>query len=849
MVPLVDNSQNMSYHIPEHLKGLTDEEVQRAHQKFGYNQMKQIEKSSWLKLLFDILREPMLILLIIIAVIYLAVGNYGEALFMLAAIILVSGISFYQDNRSQKALEELEKLNEPLSRVIRNSKIVEIPTHEVAVGDLCITEEGKMINADGKIVHSNDFSVNESSLTGESFSVFKDNSSEDRQVYNGTSTVSGLAVFQVEKIGKETRLGKIGESILAIQDEKSPLQKQIEQFLKYMAIIGIVVFLLVCAVNYYHTKNIVDSLLNGLTLAMSILPEEIPVAFTTFMALGAWKLMRRGIIIKKSNIVETLGSTPVICTDKTGTITENSMHLKAVYDFKTGRIFNDDQFNDKSISEVIQYAMWSSEPVPFDPMEKSLHQVYFETQKIDLRPEFQMFHEYPLEGKPPMMTHLFENEKGQRIIAAKGAPEAIINVCQLSQQDQLKIRKEIDDFGKQGYRLLGVAKSDFKGNDFPKKQQDISFEFIGLVVFYDPPKKGIDEVFKKLYEAGIKIKVITGDNAQTTQSIALQAGIKGISGAINGEEISQLDEEELMKIVDQKILFTRMFPEAKLRVINALKRNNEVVVMLGDGVNDGPALKAAHIGVAMGEKGTEIAKAAAAVILTNDDLGKLVIAIAAGRRIYTNIKKAVQYIISIHIPIILTVSLPLFLGWAFPQIFTPVHVIFLELVMGPTCSIVYENEPMEKNTMTQKPRPISETFLTWRELVISIIQGLMITAGVLFIYQLTYRNGGNEDLTRTMVFTTLIFANILLSFANRSFYYTMFESFRNKNNLLIYMTLATLIVLMMILYVDPVSRFFKLTYLNLDQLLTAGSAAVISVMWFEIYKLFKRSFNFKKVKI
>ena len=838
----------MSFHIPEHLKGLTDDEVQRAHQKFGYNQMKQIEKSSWLKLLFDILREPMLILLIIIAVIYLAVGNYGEALFMLAAIILVSGISFYQDNRSQKALEELEKLNEPLSQVIRNSKMVEIPTHEIAVGDLCITEEGKMINADGKIVHSNDFSVNESSLTGESFSVFKDTNSEDRQVYNGTSTVSGLAVFQVEQIGKETKLGKIGASISVIKDEKSPLQKQIEQFLKYMAIIGIAVFLLVCAVNYYHTRNIVDSLLNGLTLAMSILPEEIPVAFTTFMALGAWKLMRHGIIIKKSTIVETLGSATVICTDKTGTITENSMHLKAVYNFKNDKIFNDDQFNDTSVSDLIQYAMWSSEPVPFDPMEKSLHQVYGETQE-DLRSQFRMFHEYPLDGKPPMMTHLFKNEKEERIIAAKGAPEAIIDVCELTIVEQEKIRKEIDAFGKQGYRLLGVAKSNFRGDDFPKRQQDIHFEFLGMVVFYDPPKKGIDEVFKKFTAAGIKIKVITGDNAETTKSIALQAGITGVSNPVHGDEISHLSEEELMKVVDQKVLFTRMFPEAKLRVINALKKNNEVVVMLGDGVNDGPALKAAHIGVAMGEKGTEIAKAAAAVILTNDDLGKLVTAIAAGRRIYTNIKKAVQYIISIHIPIILTVSLPLFFGWAFPQIFTPVHVIFLELVMGPTCSIVYENEPMEKNTMTQKPRPISETFLTWRELVISIIQGLMITAGVLFIYQLTYRSGGNEDLTRTMVFTTLIFANILLSFANRSFYYTMFESFRNKNNLLIYMTLATLIVLMVILYVDPVSRFFKLTYLNLDQLLTAGSAAVISVMWFEIYKLFKRSFNFKKVKI
>ncbi len=836
----------MSFHIPEHLKGLTEEEVQRSRQKFGFNQMKQIEKSNWLKLLFDIVREPMLILLIIIAVIYLAVGNYGEALFMLAAIIVVSGISFYQDNRSQKALEELEKLNEPLSRVIRNSKIVEIPTHEIAVGDLCITEEGKMINADGKIVHSNDFSVNESSLTGESFSVFKDNSSEDRQIYNGTSTVSGLAVFEVEHIGKETKLGKIGESISSIKEEKSPLQMQIEQFLKYMAIAGVIVFLLVCIVNYYHTRNIVDSLLNGLTLAMSILPEEIPVAFTTFMALGAWKLMRDGIIIKKSTIVETLGSATVICTDKTGTITENSMHLKAVYDFKSSKAFNDQQFSDETVSELIQYAMWSSEPVPFDPMEKSIHQVYGKTQKVDRRPEFEMFHEYPLEGKPPMMTHLFKNAKGERIIAAKGAPETILEVCQLSEEDRIKIRKEIDDFGKQGYRLLGVAKSNFEGDDFPKKQQEILFEFLGLVVFYDPPKKGIAEVFRKFTEAGIKIKVITGDNAQTTKSIAEQAGITGVSNPVNGDEISPISEEELMKIVDQKVLFTRMFPEAKLRVINALKMNNEVVVMLGDGVNDGPALKAAHIGVAMGEKGTEIAKAAAAVILTNDDLGTLVTAIAAGRRIYTNIKKAVQYIISIHIPIILTVFLPLFLGWAFPQIFTPVHVIFLELVMGPTCSIVYENEPMEKNSMTQKPRPISETFLSMRELVISIIQGLVITAGVLFIYQLTYRNGGDEEMTRSMVFTTLIFANILLSFVNRSFYYTMFESFRNKNNLLIYITSATFLMLMMMLYVDPITRFFKLTSLNLKQLLTAGSAAMVSVMWFEIYKLVKRTLISKK---
>ena len=835
----------MSFNIPEHLTGLTDAEVTRSHEKFGYNQMTAPLQNTWWNLLLDILKEPMLILLIVIAVIYLVVGNYGESLFMLAAIILVSGISFYQDNRSRKALEALEKLNEPLSKVIRNSRIVELPTHEIAVGDLCITEEGKMINADGRIMHSNDFSVNESSLTGESFAVFKDSASADPQVYSGTLTVSGLAVFKVEATGKTTRLGKIGESISGIKDEKSPLQLQIEKFVKSMAIIGIIVFLLVCAVNYYNTRNMVDSLLNGLTLAMSILPEEIPVAFTTFMALGAWKLMREGIIIKKSSIVETLGSTTVICTDKTGTITENSMHLKAVYDFRTNRVYEDTEFRDGELSEVISYAMWSSEPVPFDPMEKTLHRVYAETHDRDLRKDFSMFHEYPLDGKPPMMTHFFENGHAERIIAAKGAPEAILKVSNLTETDRLQLRKYIDGFGNQGYRVLGVAKSDFAGNGYPKQQQELPFEFLGLVVFQDPPKKGIQEVFRQIDEAGIKVKVITGDNAQTTKTIAGQSGIKDADQTVSGEEITSVSEEQLRITAAEKVLFTRMFPEAKLAVVNALKKNGEVVAMLGDGVNDGPALKAAHIGVAMGAKGTEIAKAAASLVLTNDDLGKLLTGIAAGRRIYTNIKKAVQYIISIHIPIILTVSLPLFLGWAFPQIFTPVHVIFLELVMGPTCSIVYENEPMEKNTMSQKPRPMSETFLTWRELGLSIIQGLVISAGVLYIYQLTYRSGGNEETTRAMVFTTLIFANVLLSLANRSFYYSLFESFRNRNVLMVYVTAATLLLLGIMLYVEPVAEFFKLSALNARQLLTALAVAVVSVLWFEGYKLLKR---IRKVK-
>ena len=829
-----------TYNIPKHLTGLSEEELKISRSQFGYNQADNIKKNIWYTMLLDILKEPMLLLLIAVAIIYVIVGNYSEAIFMLGAIIAVSGISFYQDNRSKKALEALEKLNEPLSTVIRNSKVIRIPTHEIAVGDLCITEEGKMINADGEIVHSNDFSVNEASLTGESFSVFKSQETEDRKVYSGSLTVSGLAVFKVEKIGTETKLGKIGQSIQNIKGEQSPLQIQITKFVKWMAIIGIVVFLLVWAYSFWQSRDIIESLLVGLTLAMSILPEEIPVAFTTFMALGAWKLMREGIIIKRSSVVETLGSTTVICADKTGTITENSMHLKALFDYKSNKVFDEADFNSPELSELIEFAMWSSEPVPFDPMEKTLHQVYEQTQADDQRKNFQMIHEYPLEGKPPMMTHLFENGLGERIIAAKGAPEAILAVSNLSEGEKEKMRQHISDFGKQGYRVLGVAKSNFEENDFPEKQRDFNFEFLGFTVFYDPPKKNIQEVFQKIYDAGIKVKVITGDNADTTNAIARQAGIINETPAVNGAEIIHHTETELIELSKKTTLFTRMFPEAKLAMVNAFKKDGEVVAMLGDGVNDAPALKAAHIGVAMGSKGTEIAKAAASLVITNDDLDKLITGIAAGRRIYANIKKAIQYIISIHIPIILTVSLPLFLGWIYPHIFTPVHVIFLELIMGPTCSIVYENEPMEKDTMQRKPRKMTETFLNWKELSISIIQGLIITAGVLFSYQFSVQKGSNEETTRAMVFTTLIFANVFLSLVNRSFVYSMFESFKYKNRLFPVIIGATLILLFAILYIPIFAGFFHVTGLNIPESGMTFLIAATSVLWFEIYKWIKR---------
>lgn len=832
--------------IPEYLTGLNDDEVTSSRKAFGNNEQLHKPQYHWWRAVFDLLKEPMLVLLIAISVIYFILKQNSEAWFMLSAVIAVSGISFYQDKRSRKALEALEALNEPLTRVLRNRKIIQIPTKEIVRNDLVIVEEGNLINADGEIVYSNDFSVNEASLTGEAYSVYKSEKTENKNVYSGTLVASGLALFSVTEIGSGTAIGKLGSSIINIKEEPTPLQQQIENFVKKMAYAGIAVFVLVWAVYFWKTHDFLHSLLKGLTLAMSILPEEIPVAFTTFMALGSWRLMKEGIIVKKTRTVETLGSATVICTDKTGTLTENKMSLKAVYALKNNQLFEEGNWNDTEAKNVITTAMWASEPVPFDPMEKALHQEYEKLAVIDERTNYTLFHEYPLDGKPPMMTHLFQNNEGKRIIAAKGAVEALVSIADLNETQREQITLISNKLASEGFRILGVGFSDFRGDDFPKTQQEFPFHFVGLIAFYDPPKPNINNVIQQFYDAGIKIKVVTGDNHITTRAIAEKAGIKDTDKFIDGTDLMQLTEAKLIDIIHNTPLLTRMFPDAKLAIVNALKKDQQIVAMVGDGVNDGPALKASHIGVAMGQKGTEIAKNAADLILIDDDLSKMVVAVAAGRRIYTNIKKAVQYIVSIHIPIILTVSLPLFFGWQYPDIFTPVHVIFLELVMGPMCSIVYENEPIEKNSMILPPRALGSTFLSIKEMSISIVQGLVITFGILLVYQYSAQTYESEQLTRTMVFTTLVFSNCILSLVNRSFLYSVFTTFRYKNTMMFILNGATLTMLAVILYLPAVTAFFKVEPLSVSQLSICLLISMLTVLWVEILKWIRRKRILKK---
>ncbi|KVV14800.1 cation-transporting P-type ATPase [Flavobacterium sp. TAB 87] len=822
--------------------GLNDAQVIASRAKNGSNRM-DYKKDSYLDLIVGIIKEPMTILLLVASTIYFISGKTADGIFLASAILLISLISTFQNKRSRNALKKLKNFTKPHCKVIRNGVVVEIKTEDIVLGDCLLVEEGAFISADGIIIHSNDFSVNESILTGESMAVNKDKTAVDKMIYQGTNVVGGLAIATVTQIGAQTQLGKIGKSLEAIKEEKTPLEIQIGNFVKKMAIAGFIIFLIVWMINYFMSYNLLDSLLQALTLAMSILPEEIPIAFTTFMALGAWRMMKEGIIVKQMKTVETLGSATVICIDKTGTITKNEMSLAKIYSLKSRQITNLTALDEKLTSdekELIKLSMWASEPIPFDPMEIALHQEYMTISGKDERSNFKMIHEYPLSGTPPMMTHIFENNLGTRIIAAKGAAEAIIAVSNVTTDEKVEIENTIKTLSSQGYRVLAVGESHFEATTYPKTQQEYLFQFIGLLAFYDPPKENIRTVLEHFYTAGIEVKIITGDNAETTSSIAKQIGFGGYDKSMSGKELVLLSEEELKKVVSEINLFTRMFPEAKLRIINTLKSNNEIVAMTGDGVNDGPALKAAHIGIAMGKKGTEIAKQAASLILIDDDLSKMVHAIAMGRKIYANLKKAIQFIISIHIPIILTVFLPLALGWMYPNIFSPIHIIFLELIMAPTCSIVYENEPLEKNTMNLKPRSYTTSFFSWNELSTSIVQGVVITAGTLAVYQYAIAQDYNESLTRTMVFLVLVTANILLTLINRSFYYSILTTLRYKNNLVLVIIMVTIFLTALLLYVPPITAFFRFEQLDLKQLLLPISVGCVSVLWYEFVKIAKR---------
>lgn len=808
------------------MKGLSPAEVEESRSRHGSNALQLHGDKVFRTVLWEIVKEPMFLLLLATCSVYLIARQYQESLIMLLSLFIVAGISLFQEYRSRNAIKALNKLSSAKARVIRDGVKTEVGIDEIVVDDVLLLEEGEIIPADAMLLESRDFSLNESILTGESASVFKN---RDDKLFRGTLVVSGNATACITAVGPKTEFGKIGHAVEAASEVKTPLQQQIRSFVKYMVWVGAVAFLVVVAYNYYRSGELLPSFLQGLTLAMSILPEEIPVAFSTFQALGAFRLLRNNIIVKQPQHVETLGAATVICADKTGTLTENRMRLAEAFD--TGKWIS--VSDPKAFPpELVEYAMWSSETDPFDPMEKSIHELYGSIAGADKRKAHTQVHEYPVGGTPPMMTHVFRNKiDGMYVIAAKGAPERLYRHSTLTPEKKLELEEKSLAYARRGLRVLAVGKSQWPDTAWPESQDSFRFDILGLIAFEDPPKKQISETIRSFEKAGIKLKMITGDYAETALAIAKQIGLSDHPGVIKGGEVMEMSKKELRERVNNVQVFARMFPEAKLKVIEALKENGEVVAMTGDGVNDAPALKAAHIGIAMGKRGSEVAKGAASLVLTDDDLSHMTDAVALGRKIYDNLKKAIQYIVSIHIPILLIVTLPLLLGWGFTDIFFPVHVIFLELIMGPTCSIIYENEPMEPGTMERPPRKMTQTFLTLPQLTISIIQGLIITAGCLGIGYYTLKQGQNEELIRTVIFITLLFANIFLTLVNRSFRHSVLTTIKYKNPLVPLIIGITILFIVCLLSIPALHTVFGLQPLSLQQIATCAGVAALSTFW------------------
>lgn len=814
------------------LKGLTQKEVENLQKQWGRNSIR-FKQHTFLKVLSGIVLEPMFILLAIATSVYFIAGEPEEGLMTAAAILIVTGVSIYQDVRSSHALEALKAYTQEKIQVIRDGAERLVLTEDLVPGDIIVLVEGNLVPADAKLLDQHDFTVNESVITGESYPVEKTADEGSNMLYQGTTVNSGNCYAIVTETGGRTQLGKLGKTAGTLSAPKTLLQKQVGRYVKQLAFFGLSAFVLIWIINYTRSGDALQSLLFGLVLAMAAIPEEIPVAFSTFIALGAYQLSKMGIITRNLQVIENLGTVNVICLDKTGTITENRMTVKDVYAFENGKL--SPAVSGESRRRVLHYAALASEQAPFDAMEKAITEACEQAGGEAWGPGTVMIREYPLEGKPPMMTHVHESENGVTV-AAKGAMERILKVCRPGAAALQEIETVVRAEAAKGYRVIGVARAGWKTGPWPASQDDFEWEFAGLICLYDPPRKNVPEVIGHFYRAGIDVKLLTGDFPETAVNISGQAGIRSSSEYLTGDQVMGMTEAQLATAAEKVSIFARMFPEAKQRVIKTLQANGHIVAMIGDGVNDVPALKMSDIGIAMGKKGTEMAKEASDLVITDDKLEKLTEAVRQGRKIFLNLKKSIRYIITIHIPIILTATLPLLFGWPVLNIFTPVHIIFLELIMGPTCSLFFEREPVEADIMQKAPRNRKEGILNPQELGIGIVQGMAVTAAVLGLYFFRMRENAAVEQIRTEVLTTLLFANILLTLVNRSFSAHFFQTVQYRNKLAPWVLATSIAFIAALLLVPEAREIFSLVPLSMPGLLMCLALAFGSVSWYELYK-------------
>jgi Ca2+-transporting ATPase len=727
------------------------------------------QRRSLLAIAGEVAREPMFLLLIGAGSIYLAMGDPHEALILLGFVVVIMVVTVLQERRTETALEALRDLSSPRALAIRDGVPTRIAGRDVVRDDVLILSEGDRIPADGAVLQAHELAVDESMLTGESEAVSKFEGAG--VVYAGTMVVRGQGVMRVTAIGAATELGHIGKSLQDINVESSPLRDEIGQLTRRLAVIGIVICLALALLYWTLRGGWLDALLSGITLAMGILPQEFPVIMIIFLALGARRIARQRVLTRRLNAIETLGETTVLCVDKTGTLTQNRMTVAALS--VGGQILDVDSLAGSALPdayhELIEFAVLASEIDPHDPMELAFHRVAGEllANTEHLHPDWDLVREYELSSELLAMSHLWRHETQQHdVVATKGSPEAIADLCHLPQEARSKLTAEVEVMADRGLRVLAVGKARHSvQTSWPAIQHDFDFAFVGLVGLADPLRPEVPHAVAECLRAGIRVVMITGDHPRTARAIASGAGIDSKEVLTGAELLSMNDQERAQRIASVNV-FARVTPQQKLAIVVALKANGEVVAMTGDGVNDAPALKAAHIGIAMGKRGTDVAREAASLVLLDDDFAAIVAAIRLGRRIFANLRQAMVYTLAVHIPIIALSILPVLFGM--PLLLAPIHIAFLELIIDPACSIVFEAESGSSGLMEQPPRSASEHLVSGQQFVLSLVQGSLVTAVVVAFYLWTLRLDIPADSARALAFIVLVVANAALIFPSRS---------------------------------------------------------------------------------
>ena len=839
----------------ETITGLSEKQAREALEKEGYNEIPSAKNRTGIAIIIEVLREPMFLLLVACGAIYLILGSIREALMLLGFVFVVIGITFYQERKTERALEALRDLSSPRALVIRDEKQRRIAGREVVRGDIVVLSEGDRVPADAVLVSCTNFSVDESLLTGESVSVNKMECNEANVemerpggdnmpfVYSGTLVVNGQGIARVHSTGFNTEIGKIGKTLQTVETEKTLLQKETGKLVRNLAIVGALLCVLVVILYYVTRGNLLDGFLAGITLAMAMLPEEFPMVLTIFLALGAWRISQKQVLTRRVAAIETLGSATVLCSDKTGTITVNKMSVSKF--FVAGQYHTVSNTKNDYLPEtfhgLVEYAVLASQKDPFDPMEKALKQLaeYTLSNTEHLHHNWTLVREYPLSREILALSHVWKSPDGKDYtIAAKGAPEAIMDLCHLDESDKKRLSEHIDNMAKEGLRIIGVARSSFTKEALPGKQHDFAFTFLGFVGLIDPVRQQVPEAVAECHNAGIRVVMITGDYPGTALNIARQIGLTPIDRVLTGVELDQMDDKELRKQIENTAIFSRVVPEQKLRLVNALKENGEIVAMTGDGVNDAPALKAAHIGIAMGGRGTDVAREASSLVLLDDDFSSIVEAVKMGRRIFDNLKKAMAYIFAIHVPIAGMSLLPLLFGW--PLVFLPVHIVFLELIIDPACSVVFESEPAERDVMERPPRNSKESLFGKKLVGISLLQGLSVLGIILAVFFVALSRGQGEQDARALAFGTLIIANLCLIMTNVSWSRTIFSTLHSSNKALWWVLAGALTFLGLVLYVPFLRDLFRFSKLHPLDLLICLGAGVLSITWFELLKIFSK---------